>query len=100
MANVENNNTFYVDSTGSLTSDKNVKVSAIIYTASAANSTITFKDADTSGALKMTLKALANETIYIDFQDKAIVFPNGIYISAITASSAATLVIKGGKNNG
>jgi hypothetical protein len=95
MANVRCGNSCYVDSTGyiSATGSKQVKVAYITFTSDAAADTITFKDASTSGALKMTVKsAVADETVVLDFSTTPLVFPNGIYVSAISANCTATII--------
>lgn len=99
MANVRCGNSIYVDSTGLVTAstDKNVKVAYIIYTGALAADAITFKDTGTSGSLKMTLKsAVAADSTVFDFSLRPLVFPGGIYVSAISANSTATIIITTG----
>lgn len=98
MANVRCGNSIYVDSTGAITgSEKNVKVSYISFTSDAAADTITFKDSSTSGALKLTIKAaVADETVFLDYSFRPLLFPNGIYISAISANCTACIVLTSG----
>lgn len=92
MANAQNSNSFYIDSTGSLTTIKNQRVCSITFTAAAADDTIVLKDTDTSGALKIKVQAAtAKQTFQIPF-DPPIVFPGGIYVSTITAGAIATIV--------
>ena len=95
MANVRCGNSIYVDSTGAITgSDKNVKVAYITLTSKLAADSITIKDSGTSGALKLTFKsALADDTKYFDFSRKPLLFPNGLYISAISANCTAMIVL-------
>lgn len=99
MANVENANTIYVDSTGTLTSEKNVKLAYILYTSSAGGDTLTLRDKDGSGALKLTVRNnIATDSTIYDFSLRPVVFPNGIHVSTISAGSTATLVLtKGGQ---
>ena len=95
MANARCGNSYYIDSTGyvSATGSKQVKVAYILFTSTLAADTITFKDASTSGALKMTLKVpTASETILFDFSFNPLVFPNGVYVSAISANCTATII--------
>lgn len=93
MANVRNGNTIYVDSTGSLLTDKNVRVYGIFYTSNAAEDAIILKDADNSGDLKLKIQvATAKQTIFYDFHNTNVFFPNGIYVSSLSASSIATIL--------
>lgn len=95
MANAQNGNSFYVDSTGSLTEITNRKVSLIIFTANASNDVLILKDGDTSGPIKMKIQnATAKESKWIRIVP-AILFPNGIFVDTITASATATIVTSG-----
>lgn len=98
MANIRCGNSCYCDSTGALTgSEKNVKISYISYTGKLAGDTLTLKDSSTSGALKITLKAaVADETVFFDFSFRPLLFPNGIYVAAISANSTACIVLTSG----
>lgn len=100
MANEQNSNSFYVDSTGSLTTVPNTRVANIIFTANAGNDAITLTDGS-GGAVKLTIKAAtAKETKQLIFWDSPIVFPNGIYVSALSTSATATIVTKGTEQHG
>jgi hypothetical protein len=95
MANNEFSGTLYCDSTGQLTSKKNIKVAYILYTSSAAADSITLRDG-TAGSDPIKLKVqniLATDTKVVDLSNKPIVFQNGVYCSAISASSVATLIL-------
>jgi hypothetical protein len=95
MANVQNSNSFYVDSTGLLSDKPNIRVSGIIFTPNAANDAITLIDG-TGGSTKLKIQgATAKNTVLIDFHMAPIVFPNGIFVSAITASAVATIITTG-----
>lgn len=105
MANVRNGNTFYVDSTssgGTATSfinEKQIKVSYIFFTTDNANDAFTINDlnpstGNTAGDLKITGKeATADDSVWYDFSTSPMVFPNGIWISTLTAGSRLTLVL-------
>lgn len=98
MANVQNNNTIYVDSTGQLTTRKNTVLKYIILTSAAAGDNLVLKDSDNSGDLKIDVKVdAADKTQVIDLDGSNIVFPNGIYASTVTAGLKATLIIKTGE---
>lgn len=100
MANVQNSNSFYADSTGLLTNSPNQRVSAILFTANASNDAITLTDGS-GGATKLTVKAaVAKETKLIDLHLAPIIFPNGIYVSAISSSATATIITTGTNQNG
>lgn len=105
MANIKNGNTFYVDaaSVGGTASSfiniKNIKVSGIILSSGAAGDSVTLNDLDTSGPsagdLKVTVKVDdLDGTEYVDLSDQPIVFPNGIWVSAIDAGAEATLILR------
>lgn len=98
MANVRKANSVYVDSTGQITTTaRPVKLLSVMYTSSSAGDAITFKDTDNSGSVKLTIKeGLATNTNVHDFSNTPIRFPGGIYCSAISASSFATIVIEEG----
>lgn len=99
MANVQNSNSFYVDSTGSLTTAPNIRVSTVLFTANAANDAMTLTDGS-GGAVKMTIKAsTAKDTKWFQFKSP-IIFPNGVFVSAITANATATIVTSGTEQNG
>lgn len=106
MANVRNGNTFYVDTASlgataaSFVAEKNILVSQIIFTASAAGDSVVISDLDpttsvSAGDLKTEVKStLADDTLHIDLADANMLFPNGIWISSIDAGANLTLVLK------
>ncbi len=97
MANVQNGNSFYVDSTGALTTSKNVRVSQIVFTPAAANDQMILKNEGTSGALKIKIRgSTANETTSIQFTTP-LIFPGGIYVDTVTSGALATIITTGGE---
>jgi hypothetical protein len=94
VANVENGNSVYIDSTGQVTdTGKPALVSYIVFTTTAANDELILKDDDTNGSLKIAIKhATADDTVMYDFSSKPIFFPNGIYCSTISTGATATLI--------
>lgn len=94
MANVRSGNSIYVDSTGSVASDVNIKLIGIFFTSATAGDTITLKDGTNAGALKLTLKNIDVSTHYFRLPDAPIIFANGIYVSQISSGAVATLVTR------
>lgn len=95
MANIEFSGSIYCDSTGNLTTKRNLKVAYILYTSSAAGDSAIFRDG-TAGTDPLKLKVQnisATDSKLLDFSAKPIVFQNGIYCSAISASSTVTLIL-------
>ena len=91
MANIRNANTFFVDSTGTLTG-ANFRVEGIIYTSTDATNSVIIKDIST-GAVKFTISApSAGETVQLRLGDSPVTFPNGVDIDTLTN---ATLTIIG-----
>lgn len=98
MAITKNGNSVYVDTTGQVTTTaKPVFLQSITYTTSSAGDALTLKDTDNSGSTKLTVKHnVATDTLFLDFSGAPIRFPGGVYCSAISASSLATLVFSEG----
>ena len=97
MAIARNANSVYVDATGQVTTTlKPVRLLSVTYTSSSAGDAITFKNTDTNGTVKLTIKeGLATNTNTHNFENP-IRFPGGIYCSAISASSFATITVEEG----
>jgi hypothetical protein len=95
MANVRNSNTIHVDATGAITgsTEINVKVAYILFTPSAAEDNLVLKDDDNSGDIKFDIRAAtAKDTMLFDFSYAPVLFPNGIYVSTLSAGAKATLI--------
>jgi len=100
MANIRNSNTFYIDTaaadavattTGNLAS-KNIRVSYITLTATAATSELILRDV-TTAANKISLKLdVDNISKSFDFSETPLVFPNGINPSTVTDCTATCVV--------
>lgn len=99
MANVQNSNSFYIDSTGALTTQPNTRVSAILFTANAANDVLTLTDGS-GGAIKLKLQHATAKDSRLYALYKPIVFPNGVYVSVLTASATATIITEGTEQHG
>lgn len=98
MANTVQSGTVYIDTNSAQVYTKKAKVSYIIYTTSGAGDQIVLRDGDgSSDPLKLSLKgAAANSTYTFDFSTTPIIFQDGIYVSTLSASSVATLVLTSG----
>ncbi len=104
MANAQNSNTFYVDTSsgaGTATSYLTGRqtCTGIMGFGNAATDTVKIYDKDSAsvavGALKLSLIwATAKDAIYYDFSMAPIVFPNGVWVT-ITGSPQVTLILKG-----
>lgn len=97
MANVQSSGSYYVDSTGSLTTTKNIRVSQIIFTAAAGNDQMILRTDGVAGPLKIKVRAAtANDTMTIPF-NPPLIFPAGIYVDTITSGALATIITTGGE---
>lgn len=93
MANARNGNQLFIDSTGAGTTTRTV-LKAIVYTPNASGDVITLTDGN-GGTEKFSYKLASAETKQLKL-DPPILFNNGIYVSARSASSKAYLTIEGG----
>ncbi len=99
MANVEIANTWYVDATGQLTTNKNTLVAGIVLTSNGAGDVIILKESSSSGTKVKVAAQAANQTVHLDLSDAPMVFANGIYVDTLTASAVATLITTAGGGN-
>ena len=93
MANALNGNTFFVDTVGTLelgNAASNIKVIAILFTATATGGTMTIKDNASSGPITKTVLSGPNdnETKFFDLSSSPLVFPNGITVTSVTNANA------------
>ena len=98
MANLLNGNSFFADTQYSVTTDDlvraSVQVTYITVTAVAANTVLKLGDVQAAAQPKIELRvATAGTTQIFDFSRKPILFPNGIRVLTLTATSNATCVI-------
>lgn len=92
MANTRNGNTWYVDATGNLGSEKNVIVPYIYITATAANGRVVLSDQVTT-ALKADLRVeVSGHTEIFRMAENPMRFPNGINITTLT-NAIVTIVV-------
>lgn len=91
MANVRSGNNHYVDTAGVLTSEKNVRVSNIIITATAANAVVAFQDASGTYDVLNLRVVTSGATQQFTFLDTPLLFPIGVKVSTLT--NAIVMVI-------
>jgi hypothetical protein len=98
MANITQSSSIYIDSTGVAFTGR-TKVAYIIFTPNAANDEITLRDGDGGGdPIKIHLHAAtAKDSKVFDFSRRPMIFQDGIYVSALTASAKATLILTVGE---
>lgn len=94
MANKRSGNTIYIDSTGTLSTEKALKIASIIFTPTAADGSITLVDALTDDTKIHVAGAVANDSKHIVLEKEAALFANGIKVSVLT-NAVATLILKG-----
>lgn len=83
-------NKIYVDSTGVVT-DSRTKVAYILFTPSAANDSVTFKETSGGSDILFIQGATAKTTMQIRFEDVPMLF-NSIYVSQISSGAKMTIV--------
>jgi hypothetical protein len=101
MANVRSGNSYYIDTASSagtnLLAEKNLKVTSILFTSDVSGDSITINNLDSAGTGAGAIKLLimnseATDTKVVDFTTSPILFSNGIYISALSASCTASII--------
>lgn len=93
MANTRVGNVIHIDSTGSVTTEKSLRVSQILFTTSGAGDSIELRESST-GSTKLTLKgATANHTYPIPLYDSPVHFANGIYVQSISSGAKCMLIL-------
>jgi hypothetical protein len=95
MANKRNGNTIYVDTAGTLTSDKNMHVVNVIVTATAASAVVVLSDPDGT-SLKADLR-VADSGVTQQFAFlPPMFFPNGIRVTTLTNAIATVIYNRSG----
>jgi hypothetical protein len=100
MANVRNGNTFYCESVSTANTDilesDGVQILGIIFTSDVAGATFTLCDLSQkkdAGVEKLSASlATADDTLFLRFADLPIVFPKGIFVSALSSGSLSIIV--------
>jgi len=94
MANYLAGNLQFVDTDGVIFDSAGpVKVSYIVFYAETSNAHVELKDAATGSVLMKIGAQPAHNTLYLDFNDRPLVFPRGIEIDNLT-NGKLTLVIR------
>lgn len=95
MANARSGNVIYIDSSGSVTDEKGLRVAHIIFTTSGANDAIEIRDSS-SGTTKFYAKHVtANDTKHFSLDTIPIYFANGIYVQSLSSGAKAILITTG-----
>lgn len=99
MANIQNGNTFYIDTQSAADSDDLQKqpaiVTQIIITATGANGRVVLADLGNNPAKKLDLRVVVSgETQHYFFDTSPVVFPSGIKALILT-NAIVTVVLKG-----
>lgn len=94
MANVYQSGSVYADSVGQLVTGR-CRVSHIIFYGASAGNAATVRDGTSgSDAIKATITASGtHSTIHLDLSGDPMLFNEGIYLSAISASCHVTLIL-------
>lgn len=103
MANAQNGNSFYVDSVSAATAPnsfiakKQVGVASIVWNPNVAGDALTLCDLNPSDGKSAGIQKLivmggtAKNSVFLNFYDYPIMFPNGLWVSAVAASGSATI---------
>ena len=93
MANSRLGNIIYIDSTGEVTTDRNINVISMLYTSSTAGDAVVLRETS-AGANKISIKnGIATDTKHIPLEESPIIFGAGIYVQSISAGSILMLVV-------
>lgn len=91
MANYRTGNIWYVDTNATLTTE-NLRVSAIVFTATASSASVQLQDSD--GNAIMDLEAANNGTAIENFAPVPLALPKGLKIASIT-NCTLTIITSG-----
>jgi hypothetical protein len=84
VANAQRGNSWYVDSTGTLTTNKNQIVKRVVITPTSANAVLVLQD-DSTTTNKCDLRAATSgDSKDFDFGLAPLVFPGGIKVTTLT----------------
>lgn len=93
MASIRNGNTIYIDDSTDTFAIRQLKVSHVIVTATAANAQVVLSDLDTS-AVKADLRVATDGTSQLfSFREQPMIFPTGVEASTLT-NAVVTLITK------
>lgn len=99
MGNNKQSGSVYIDTNSAQVYTTKAKVAYVIYTSSAAGDNLVLIDGGAGGdPIKLNIKnPTATNTMVLDFSAKPLIFQDGIYVSALSASSVATLILTSGE---
>jgi len=92
MANSQIGPNIYIDTASEQVTVGSTKVSYIFFTPSAIGDLITLSSSSGGTSILTVQSAVAEETKLLDVSFRPLVFPNGIYISALSSGAVATIV--------
>lgn len=92
MANVQNSNTIYVDSTGDIISTR-TQLIGLIVSSSGTTGNVIIREKGQS-ANKLNVSVLANTTEFLDLSRTPVIFNEGINVNTLDATLTATLIIR------
>lgn len=94
MANVNNGNTLFIDSTGNVSDTRGLTAKHVIVTATAASASLILRDQDTGNSSKLRVDiASAGSVVHLPLEEHGIYFPNGVNVGTAT-NCVATLVYR------
>ena len=99
MANYKQGNIWFVDSTGSLTTEPRQLIASIMFTTDNANDALVLRTSSTASDMISIKAATADNTTQYDFPIP-LFFPAGIYVQTISSGAKAMLILasSGGGN--
>ena len=93
MANARVGNTIHIDSTGSVTTDRNTRVVGIFFTPDANNDEVMLYETS-GGPMKLHLRSSVGKlSQFYRLVDMPIIFGNGIYVGTITSGAHVCLIV-------
>ncbi len=96
MANTQFPSHFYVDTAGELFATGPIKITRIIYLATASNDELVIRES-ASGPNAVRLKgSSAHDLIEVDLSETNVVLHNGVYVQTISAGSSAQIFYRRG----
>jgi hypothetical protein len=94
MANVCLGNKVYIDSTGAITNlPDRPKVAYIIFTPNASGDSVTLRETSSGSDIIYVAGATAHQTQFLFMPECPLLFNNGIYVQAISASAKLIFVL-------
>jgi hypothetical protein len=91
MANAIRGNKIYVDTTGEITTKRQI-VTTILFTPDSNNDQIVIREISSDVDIMKIRGSIAKQTIQLRFDAAPLVFGNGIYIQTLSTGATAVLV--------